>query len=76
MKKIIIGAIASAILSSIVTGVAVNTLTTQNIKENNVIYSKEYAHKNIVDMTKVRDIQDSDKGVLIGTETDGYYWER
>lgn len=74
MRKAILGAIATAILTSTFTGVAVNKLTTQAIERNNVVYTKQYAHKNVIDMNDVKNISKTEKGVLIETEKDGYYW--
>lgn len=74
MRKAILGAIATAILTSTFTGVAVNKLTTQTIERNNVVYTKQYAHKNVIDMNDVKNISKTEKGVLIETEKDGYYW--
>lgn len=76
MKKRIIGAITIVILSSTITGFAVNAFTTKQFQKNNVIYSKEYNKKNIIDMNDVRDIETLENSVLIETETDNYYWER
>jgi hypothetical protein len=76
MKKLIITALTATILSGTITGVVTNKLTAQDIKRNNVIYTKDYAYENIVDMNNVTDIKTTENGVLIETETDGYYWER
>lgn len=71
MRKLVFGALAVAIFSATIGGVATTTL----IKNNNVVYSKDYAHKNVVDMNKVVSIESSEKGILINTENDEYYWE-
>ena len=76
MKKLIITALTATILSGTITGVVTNKLTAQDIKRNNVIYTKDYAHENIIDMNNVIGIKTTENGVLIETETDGYYWER
>ena len=76
MKKLIITALIATILSGTITGVVTNRLTAQDIKRNNVIYTKDYAYENIVDMSNVTDIKTTENGVLIETGTDGYYWER
>ena len=76
MKKLIITALTATILSGTITGVVTNKLTAQDIKRNNVIYAKDYAYENIVDMSNVTDIKTTENGVLIETGTDGYYWER
>lgn len=76
MKKLIITALTATILSATIAGVVTNKLTAQDIKRNNVIYTKDYAYENIVDMSNVTDIKTTENGVLIETGTDGYYWER
>lgn len=76
MKKLIITALTATILSGTITGVVTNKLTAQDIKRNNVIYTKDYAYENIIDMNNVTDIKTTENGVLIETGTDGYYWER
>lgn len=76
MKKLIITALTATILSGTITGVVTNKLTAQEIKRNNVIYTKDYVHKNIVDMNNVTNIKTTENGVLIETETDGYYWAK
>ena len=76
MKKLIITALTTTLLSGTITGVVTNKLTAQDIKRNNVIYTKDYAHENIIDMNNVIGIKTTENGVLIETETDGYYWER
>lgn len=71
MRKLVFGALAVAIFSATIGGVATTTL----IKNNNVVYSKDYAHKNVVDMNNVVSIEKSGKGFVIKTTTDEYYWE-
>ena len=76
MKKLIITALTATILSGTITGVVTSKLTAQEMKKNNVIYTTDYAHENIIDMNNVTDIKTTENGVLIETGTDGYYWER
>ena len=72
MKKLLFGTLAIAILSA-------TTLTfggsIKKVDDNNVVYSKDYAHKNVVDMNNVVSIEKSGKGFVIKTTTDEYYWE-
>ena len=76
MKKLIITVLTTTILSATITGVVTNKLTAQEMKRNNVIYTTDYAHRNIIDMNDVTDIKTTENGVLIETETDGYYWAK